>query len=83
MDNKDKQVLTKIHKHITAIISYCGCCTDFEDFQKDDMSVEACVFNLMQIGELAKTSLSSFHQSHGNRYMECGTVLSMAMMVSN
>lgn len=35
MDNKDKQVLTKIHKHITAIISYCGCCTDFEDFQKD------------------------------------------------
>ena len=58
MDNKDKQVLTKIHKHITAIISYCGCCTDFEDFQKDDMRVEACVFNLMQIGELAKTSLS-------------------------
>ena len=58
MDNKDKQVLTKIHKHITAIISYCGCCTVFEDFHKDAMRVEAYVFNLMQIGELAKTSLS-------------------------
>ena len=58
MDNKDKQVLTKIHKHITALTSSCRRCTDFEDEYEDDMRVEACVFNLMQIGELAKTSLS-------------------------
>lgn len=58
MDNKDRQILTKIYKHITAILSYCEYCTAFEDFKKDNMRVEACVFNLMQIGELAKTSLS-------------------------
>ncbi len=44
MGNKDKQVLTKIHKHITAIISYCGCCTDFEDFQKDDRAKKQLIF---------------------------------------
>ena len=29
-----------------------------QEFEADSMRVEACVFNLMQIGELAKTSLS-------------------------
>lgn len=58
MDDKDRMVLIKIYKHITAVISYCESCATFEDFQKDSMRVEACVFNLMQIGELAKTTLS-------------------------
>ncbi len=58
MDSKDRHILTKIYKHITSILSYCENCSVFEDFQKDEMRVEACVFNLMQIGELAKTSLS-------------------------
>lgn len=29
-----------------------------EEFQSDSMRVEACIFNLMQVGELAKTALS-------------------------
>lgn len=58
MEHTDKQSLAKIYKHITSILSYCKDCSDFEDFQSDAMRLEACAFNLMQIGELAKTSLS-------------------------
>jgi hypothetical protein len=58
MDNKDKQVLDKIYTHISSVLKYCSECVDLNDFQSDSMRVEACVFNLMQIGELAKTSLS-------------------------
>lgn len=58
MDNKDKQILEKIYGHISAVLNYCKECSSLDDFQKNSMCVEACVFNLMQIGELAKTSLS-------------------------
>ena len=58
MDNKDLQVLRKIYDHINSVITYCERCNTLDDFQSDTMRVEACVFNLMQIGELAKTALS-------------------------
>ena len=58
MDNKNSQVLKKIIDHICSVITYCKCCNTLDDFQADPMRVEACVFNLMQIGELAKTALS-------------------------
>ena len=58
MDDKDKQVLAKIYEHICSVLRYCVDCKSLDDFQKDSMRVEACVFNLMQIGELAKQSLS-------------------------
>ena len=58
MDNKDLQVLKKISEHINSVISYCADCSSLDEFQADSMRVEACVFNLMQIGELAKTALS-------------------------
>ncbi len=58
MDNKDKQALKKILDHIGAVIGYCKNCISLDDFQADTMRVEACVFNLMQIGELAKSALS-------------------------
>lgn len=58
MADKDKQVLEKIYKHILSVLEYCKDCTGLDDFQSNAMRVEACVFNLMQIGELAKTSLS-------------------------
>ena len=47
-----------MYKHTQAIIKYCADCRTLEDFEADSMCVEATVFNLMQIGELAKTSLS-------------------------
>ena len=58
MDNRDKKVLDKILQHINSTMSYCEDCNSLQDFEADSMRVEACVFNLMQIGELAKTSLS-------------------------
>ena len=40
------------------ILRYCQECRSLEEFESDSMRVEATVFNLMQIGELSKTSLS-------------------------
>ncbi|MBR5682912.1 MAG: DUF86 domain-containing protein [Ruminococcus sp.] len=58
MEAKDKQVLQKIYDHICSVLKYCEGCSTLSEFQNDSMRVEACVFNLMQIGELAKQSLS-------------------------
>ena len=58
MVEKDRKVLDKIIKHITSILDYCKDCTTVSEFEAYSMRVEACVFNLMQIGELAKISLS-------------------------
>ncbi len=59
MNSKDRQVLEKIYHHIASVLHYCKNCENLDSFQTDPMRVEACVFNLMQIGELAKVSLSS------------------------
>lgn len=58
MDNKDIRVLEKLLQHTASIMNYCRGCKQLSDFEADPMRVEATVFNLMQIGELAKTSLS-------------------------
>ena len=58
MENKDKEVLLKILRHAEHAIEYASKHEDCSKFQSDDMCVEATVFNLMQIGELAKVSLS-------------------------
>ncbi len=58
MDSKDKQILRKIFGHISAVLNYCSGCSGLDNFQSDPMRVEACVFNLMQIGELSKSSLT-------------------------
>lgn len=58
MNNKDVQVLKKIQAHIVSVLKYCENCKTLDEFQMDSMRVEACVFNLMQIGELAKVSVS-------------------------
>ena len=77
MNDKDQRVLKKIRQHIDAIMRYCKGCNSLEDFQSDTMLVEATVFNLMQIGELAKEELSDsakaaiktipWHQLYGMR----------------
>lgn len=66
MDNRDIKVLEKISKHISATINYCKDCHTVSDFENNSMRVEACVFNLMQIGELAKTELSDAAKSEIN-----------------
>lgn len=58
MDSKDIAVLRKMLGHIESILSYCHDCKSLKDFSANSMRMEATVFNLMQIGELAKESLS-------------------------
>lgn len=58
MDDKDRRVLRKLQEHAEAVLRYCKDCASLSDFEADPMRVEATVFNLMQIGELAKNSLS-------------------------
>ena len=58
MDDKDRRVLQKLQVHTESILRYCQECRSLEEFESDSMRVEATVFNLMQIGELSKTSLS-------------------------
>jgi len=58
MDKKDREVLLKIEKHIRHAIDYTVKYDSLNAFEQDEMCVEATVFNLMQIGELTKFSLS-------------------------
>jgi len=63
MDSRDKYILIKIYKHIRSVLKYCEDIVCLEEFKDNKMRVEACVFNLMQIGELAKSSLSDAAKS--------------------
>jgi uncharacterized protein with HEPN domain len=55
MENKDREILFKILKHSEHAIEYTSKYNDRSSFEADEMCVEATVFNLMQIGELAKS----------------------------
>lgn len=58
MDSKDTVVLKKMLQHTKSILEYCKDCSSLAEFEENSMRVEATVFNLMQLGELAKQSLS-------------------------
>lgn len=58
MKDKDLVVLTKIYNHACSIVNYTKDCSALENFENNSMLKEACVFNLMQIGELAKIDVS-------------------------
>lgn len=58
MKSRDKIVLSAILQHTKNVIKYSEMCMTFQDFQDNGIVVDACVFNLMQIGELAKQQLS-------------------------
>ena len=77
MNSRDRVVLQKMHRHCQAILEYCADCKSLQHFEANSMCVEATVFNLMQIGELAKSSLGEevkaqlssipWHQIYGLR----------------
>lgn len=58
MNEHDRKSLKAIKKHIYSIQSYCKKCNGLDEFTSDPMLVEACVFNIMQIGEISKSELS-------------------------
>ena len=57
MDSKSSVILAKMLQHTISIMNYCPDCRSLEQFEANPMRVEATVFNLMQIGELAKGAL--------------------------
>ena len=51
MKSKDKIILNKVLKYIEELYDFINGYT-YESFKKDKKTVNACVFNLNQIGEL-------------------------------
>ena len=49
---KEKKIIQKIINYIDSILKYTSQVT-YVEFKDNSMMVEACVFNLSQIGELA------------------------------
>ena len=61
---KELRVLQRIVARIKKTMTYCEGQT-FESFQQDDMRQEACVFNVLQIGELSHSELGDdFKKAH-------------------
>lgn len=74
--SNDAAVLSRIIERMARTLRYCEGRT-CEDFERDLMLQEACVFNVLQIGELTKKGLSAglvsahpeipWHQMYGLR----------------
>lgn len=61
MSNKD--ILKKLIQHTQKVITYCAG-KSFEEFVEDTMCIEACVFNISQIGELSHRLEIEFVKEH-------------------
>lgn len=67
MKSKDKLILDKILKYIEEIHEFIKDYSK-EEFNKDRKTINACVFNLSQIGELAgKISEDTIKENPRNR----------------
>lgn len=53
---KSHQILQKIITHIDHTLEYCEG-QSFQSFMENRMLQEACIFNILQIGELSKLGL--------------------------
>ena len=60
---RNKIIVEKIIKYISKIIDYTKN-TDYDDFINNSILVEACVFNLSQIGELANKIDKKFEENN-------------------
>lgn len=60
---KNDIIVSKMLGYIEKILKYSANMS-YEDFVKNEMVVEACVFNLSQIGELANKLENEFRQEH-------------------
>ena len=60
---KNKQIVEKILKYISKVLDYTKS-IKYDDFINNSILVEACVFNLSQIGELANKIDKEFEGSN-------------------
>ena len=58
MDKKDRIVLEKIKEYCESIEEYTKSISTAEELKTDKKTMSATVFEIMQIGELAKVNLS-------------------------
>ncbi len=62
---KNKVIIEKILKYITKILEYTKD-SEYDGFIQNSILVEACVFNLSQIGELANKIDKEFEESNSS-----------------
>lgn len=60
---KNKIIIEKILKYISKILEYTKD-TNYDEFINNSILVEACVFNLSQVGELANKIDKDFQESN-------------------
>lgn len=60
---KNEIILQKMYQYIIKLIEYCTDYT-YERFMADTKLVEACVFNLIQLGELCRIAEDSVLQAY-------------------
>ena len=60
---KNDVIISKMLGYVEKILKYSANMS-YDDFVKSEMVVEACVFNLSQIGELANKLDSGYRQEH-------------------
>lgn len=60
---KNDIIIEKIIKYVNKVINYTENCT-YENFSENTVLVEACVFNLGQIGELSNKIDRDFQDMH-------------------
>lgn len=65
MKSKDKLILTKILKYISEIKMFIDGYSH-EEFKNDRKTVNACVFNLSQIGELSGKLSEELQREYSN-----------------
>ena len=56
-------ILRKMLVYTSKVIDYCSAYT-YERFAAESIMVEACVFNLSQLGELCRLVVDTFVQAH-------------------
>jgi uncharacterized protein with HEPN domain len=61
---RNNNIIQKIIEYIEKIETYCEHCVSYEAFTENKMVIEACVFNLSQIGELANRLNDEFTIKH-------------------
>ncbi len=60
---RDEERIQQICTHVQKILQYCSN-VHYDTFSKNDMLVEACVFNLSQIGEICHGVSDDFTATH-------------------
>lgn len=62
---KHDVIISKMLGYVEKILKYCDGMS-YEEFVKNELVMEACVFNLSQIGELANKLDDEYKQDHKN-----------------